>query len=77
MKKVLNHLLEQPEATVKEVFSRIASFPKLQVLREGLKLFMRHFLLKGSSQAGVAVTLEEQVTVAERALLSGETKMRL
>lgn len=51
MKKVLYQVLTQyPDYVVTDVFSRIAPFPKLKVLREGLKLFMNHFLLKSKTK---------------------------
>ena len=59
-----------------EVFSRVASFPALAALREGLSLFMRHFLLKGLVGEERAALLE-RVEMAEKALNSRESGMKM
>ena len=79
MKKCISSLLlDHPEHTVRDAFLRIAPLPKLAFLREGLKLFMRHFLLKG--KAVTEDKLEElkmRVDIAERSMSSGEGSFRL
>ncbi|CAB3981888.1 Nucleolar MIF4G domain-containing 1 [Paramuricea clavata] len=43
--EMLTHiLLDYPESTTREVFSRIAPLTKLDTLKESLKLFMKHFM---------------------------------
>jgi nucleolar MIF4G domain-containing protein 1 len=81
MKRVLSSLLQdQPEHVMRDVFLRISSLPKLQVLREGIKLFMRHFLLRGSKKTlepDARLRLEEAINIAEKALTSADAKMVL
>ena len=81
MKQVLsNLLLDQPEHVMRDVFLRISSFPKLQVLREGIKLFMRHFLVRGSKKTlepDARTRLEGLVDLAEKALTSSDAKFVL
>lgn len=59
---------------------RISGIPKLGALREGLKLFISHFLV-GSAQAPgpaeEAALLSERAQVATRALETKETKLKL
>lgn len=45
------------------------------MLREGLKLFISHFLLKGAAEE--ATLLWEQAQVATRALEAREAKLKL
>ncbi|KAK2141331.1 hypothetical protein LSH36_1120g01062 [Paralvinella palmiformis] len=80
IKRVLtNLLLNQPEHIIRDVFIRIATIPKLHLLREGLILFMTHFLLRGtkSLDADVKLTLEQRVLIAEKMLTTGEVKLML
>ena len=72
MKKILKSLLSEKDASVKKIFLPIAGHPKLKVLREGLKLFMRHFLLKGEKKIA---ELEKKIEIAEKALNSGDKKL--
>merc|ERR1712150_207807 len=37
-------LLNYPQSAVKATFQRIASLPKLSLLRQGIKLFLRQYL---------------------------------
>ena len=75
MKKVLHQLLTQyPDYVLSDVFTRIAPFPKLKMLREGLSLFMNHFLLKSKrrivkAEENIQIeTLKEKIKVAENAM---------
>ncbi len=73
MKKLLNRLLTQyPDHVVGDVFSRIAPFPKLKMLREGLKLFMNHFLLRSKSKelkdSKSLDFLKEKISLAENSM---------
>ncbi|XP_078573568.1 nucleolar MIF4G domain-containing protein 1-like [Branchiostoma floridae x Branchiostoma japonicum] len=69
-------LLEPEENTVQAMFSRVAKFPKLQQFRNGLRLFMSHFLMKKKSKMGdeIAQKLRTRLRMAERALLSTGSK---
>ena len=77
MKRVLHKLLTQyPEYVITDVFSRIAPFPKLKLLREGLKLFMNHFLLKGKTkelkdEKDIEI-LKEKIALAENGMGSSD-----
>ncbi|XP_064648395.1 nucleolar MIF4G domain-containing protein 1-like isoform X2 [Lineus longissimus] len=75
---LLGLLVDHADYTIKDVFHRIATFPKLHVLREGLKLFLHHFILKNKEKYPTGdVNLEQRVKMAEAALKSGETKLRM
>ena len=54
-------------------------YPKLSQLRDGLKLFMRHFILKENSKKCVNISEEfkASVTQAEHNLLAGDKKFML
>ncbi|XP_040022796.2 nucleolar MIF4G domain-containing protein 1 isoform X2 [Gasterosteus aculeatus] len=59
------------------LFGRISGIPKLGMLREGLKLFISHFLLKNAKSRGPAeqaATLSERAQVATKAM---EAKLKL
>ncbi|CAG0919078.1 unnamed protein product [Notodromas monacha] len=64
---------------VVDVFLRISQSTKLNELRESLKLFMHHFLLKNKSKLSPeqADLLEERVALADKALASGQKKFSL
>jgi nucleolar MIF4G domain-containing protein 1 len=56
LKQVLQEiLLDYPDHVIQDVFSRIAPLTKLHLLHEGLKLFMRHFLLGKKSKNRVVI----------------------
>ncbi|XP_077978502.1 nucleolar MIF4G domain-containing protein 1-like [Glandiceps talaboti] len=77
---LLELLLHTPKDASKAVFSRIASYPKLQPLRDGLRLFMHHFLLrqkhKMSEESSIG-KLKAMVTVAEEAMQGHDSSMML
>ena len=78
LKTVLQSLLMNfQEQTVTGTFSRIAAFPKLTQLREALKVFMRHFLLRKVRGTEEGQELEARIELAVRGLGSAETAMRL
>lgn len=59
---------------------RISGIPKLGTLREGLKLFISHFLLKSAQSQGPAehaALLLERAQVATKALETKEAKLKL
>lgn len=75
LKHVVGGILkaEGGDDIIRRVFSRISPLGQLATLKDGLRLFMRHFLLRGSE----AESLRPRVTVAEKALASGESAMRM
>ncbi|CAH1776366.1 unnamed protein product, partial [Owenia fusiformis] len=70
-------LLNYDNDVIEYTFKRIASQPNLHMLREGLRLFIRHFLVKSKALAEQRADLESKVKVLEKALSSAEVKMRL
>lgn len=59
---------------------RISGIPKLGMLREGLKLFISHFLLRSAQSQGAAehaALLPERAQVATKALEAKEVKLKL
>lgn len=74
MKTVLKSLLlDYEEDIVKEVFVRIAGSPKLNLLRDGLKIFMNVFLLRDKKlQSELKETLIKRIEIADKALRCGE-----
>ena len=73
MKRILHRLLTQyPDYVITDVFSRIAPFPKLKILRESLKLFMNHFLLKSKTKElkdkESIDSLKEKIKLAENCM---------
>ncbi|XP_071158914.1 nucleolar MIF4G domain-containing protein 1-like [Mytilus edulis] len=78
LKQVLQEiLLDHPDHVMQEVFSRIAPLTKLHLLHEGLKLFMRHFLVGKKSKQEQNKLLIERVSLAEKALSAGHSKFQL
>ncbi|XP_034057112.1 nucleolar MIF4G domain-containing protein 1 [Gymnodraco acuticeps] len=81
LRQLLTKLLKEmePEELV-SVFGRISGIPKLGMLREGLKLFISHFLLKSIRNQGAAEQAEElteRAKVASRAMEAKEVKLKL
>lgn len=59
---------------------RLSDNPKLGMLREGLKLFLTHFLLKNvqaQKNTEEASLLKERVELATKALQAKESKLKL
>ncbi|XP_052096195.1 nucleolar MIF4G domain-containing protein 1-like isoform X11 [Mytilus californianus] len=78
LKQVLQEiLLDHADHVMQEVFSRIAPLTKLHLLHEGLKLFMRHFLVGKKSKQDQNKLLVERVSLAEKALSAGHSKFQL
>ncbi|XP_067864329.1 nucleolar MIF4G domain-containing protein 1 [Heptranchias perlo] len=80
LRQVLHKLLvdTEPEELI-TIFQRISGIPKLAMLREGLKLFITHFLLKNASSMGTseqANLLKERVDIAEKALQTKDTILK-
>ncbi|XP_040922092.1 nucleolar MIF4G domain-containing protein 1 [Toxotes jaculatrix] len=81
LRQMLTKLLKEtePEDLV-SIFGRISGIPKLGMLREGLKLFISHFLLKNAQSQGPAeqaAMLSERAQVATKAMEAKEAKLRL
>uniref|UniRef100_V5ICD5 Protein involved in high osmolarity signaling pathway n=2 Tax=Ixodes ricinus TaxID=34613 RepID=V5ICD5_IXORI len=64
------------EAICEKVFLKVAEVPKLHLLREGVRLFLRHFFLRDADQVdpSLRATLEERVAAAEDVLSLGDKK---
>ncbi|XP_037985452.1 nucleolar MIF4G domain-containing protein 1 [Motacilla alba alba] len=81
LRQVLSTLLTKAdEEEITDIFMRISDNPKLGVLREGLKLFLTHFLLKhaqAQKSAEEASLLKERVELATKALEAKEPKLKL
>ncbi|XP_057272461.1 nucleolar MIF4G domain-containing protein 1 [Pezoporus wallicus] len=81
LRQVLSMLLIKTDAEdLCDIFVRISDNPKLGMLREGLKLFLTHFLLKNvqaQKSAEEASLLKERVELATKALQAKECKLRL
>jgi len=76
LRAVLGGLLaELGEVELTECFKGVAAQPGLDTFRQSLRLFLSHFLL--NQRAGVTEQLRERVALAERALLSGSSKLKL
>ncbi|TDG97365.1 hypothetical protein EPR50_G00225340 [Perca flavescens] len=81
LRQVLTKLLKDIEPEdLASIFGRISGIPKLGMLREGLKLFISHFLLKNAQSQGPAeqaVMLSERAQVATKAMEAKEAKLKL
>ncbi|XP_061205461.1 nucleolar MIF4G domain-containing protein 1 [Neopsephotus bourkii] len=81
LRQVLSMLLIKTDAEdLCDIFVRVSDNPKLGMLREGLKLFLTHFLLKNvqaKKSAEEASLLRERVELATKALQAKESKLRL
>ncbi|XP_026148323.1 nucleolar MIF4G domain-containing protein 1 [Mastacembelus armatus] len=81
LRQVLTKLLKETEPDdLAGIFGRISGIPKLGMLREGLKLFISHFLLKNAQSQGPAeqaAKLLEHAQVATRAMEAKEAKLKL
>ena len=60
-------LINEPDFVA--IFSRIAGIPKLKVLRDSLKVFMRHFLYRKKRDESIEL-LRKNIELAETALNS-------
>lgn len=81
LRQILSKLLQQtqPEDLV-QMFGRISGIPKLGMLREGLKLFIRHFLLRSAQTQGSAeqnTQLSEQAEIAIKAMEARDSQLKL
>ncbi|XP_054712602.1 nucleolar MIF4G domain-containing protein 1-like isoform X2 [Uloborus diversus] len=76
---LLGILLHDSEETCCAVFKRIAPAKNLSLLREGLRLFMHHFLLSNQSkfEPEVSEKLSDRIKLAESALNSAKHAFKL
>ncbi|XP_037239728.1 nucleolar MIF4G domain-containing protein 1 [Falco rusticolus] len=81
LRQVLSMLLTKTDPEeLSDIFVRISDNPKLGLLREGLKLFLAHFILKNAQaqrSAEEASLLKERVELATKALQAKESKLKL
>uniref|UniRef100_A0A3Q2QRU4 Nucleolar MIF4G domain-containing protein 1 n=1 Tax=Fundulus heteroclitus TaxID=8078 RepID=A0A3Q2QRU4_FUNHE len=81
LRQVLTKLLKETEPEeIAGIFGRISGIPKLGMLREGLKLFIGHFLLKNCRSQGPAehaALLQERAQVATKAMETKDAKLKL
>lgn len=81
LRQVLTKLLRDTEPEeIGSIFGRISGIPKLGMLREGLKLFISHFLLKNSQSQGSSEQvslLRERAQVATKAMETKDAKLKL
>ncbi|XP_053714338.1 nucleolar MIF4G domain-containing protein 1 [Synchiropus splendidus] len=81
LRQVLTKLLKETQpADLVTIFGRISGIPKLGMLREGLKLFISHFLLKNAQSQDSpeqAAMLLERAQLATRAMDAKEAKLKL
>lgn len=81
LRQVLYKLLMEAEAEeLSHIFGRVSDNPKLGMLREGLKLFMTHFLLKNAraqKSPEEADLLKERVELATTALQAKDSRLKL
>ncbi|XP_062424818.1 nucleolar MIF4G domain-containing protein 1 isoform X4 [Rhea pennata] len=81
LRQVLSTLLIKTDAEdLSDIFGRISENPKLGMLREGLKLFLTHFLLKNvqAHKSGEEASfLKERVELASKALQAKESRLKL
>ncbi|XP_018550875.1 nucleolar MIF4G domain-containing protein 1 [Lates calcarifer] len=81
LRQMLTKLLKETEPEdITSIFGRISGIPKLGMLREGLKLFISHFLLKNAQSQGPAeqaAMLSERAQVATKAMEAKEAKLKL
>uniref|UniRef100_A0A8B9S5Q0 Nucleolar MIF4G domain-containing protein 1 n=1 Tax=Apteryx owenii TaxID=8824 RepID=A0A8B9S5Q0_APTOW len=81
LRQVLSMLLiKTDDEDLSDIFGRISENPKLGMLREGLKLFLTHFLLKNvqaHKSDEEASLLKERVELASKALQAKESRLKL
>lgn len=81
LRQILTKLLKETDPEeLACIFGKISGIPKLGMLREGLKLFISHFLLKNVQSQGAAeqaALLSERAQVATKAMEAKEAKLKL
>ncbi|KYO46932.1 nucleolar MIF4G domain-containing protein 1 [Alligator mississippiensis] len=81
LRQVLSMLLIKTDSEeLSNIFGRLSDNPKLGMLREGLKLFLSHFLLKNvqaHTTAEEASLLKDRVEFVSRTLQAKESRLKL
>jgi nucleolar MIF4G domain-containing protein 1 len=79
IKHILLDLMSEPDTKLMAApFLVVAGYPKLSVFRDGLRLFMRHFMLKHADKNGEnKEELKMKVEAADMALMAGEKRLVL
>lgn len=81
LRQMLTKLLKETDPEdLTCIFGKISGIPKLGMLREGMKLFISHFLLKNVPSQGAAeqaALLSERAQVATRAMEAKEATLKL
>ncbi|XP_064188848.1 nucleolar MIF4G domain-containing protein 1 [Anguilla rostrata] len=81
LRQVLTKLLNGTDpGELESIFGRISGLPKLGMLREGLKLFISHFLLKNTQAPGAAEQarlLTVRAEVATKAMEAKDARLKL
>ncbi|XP_060731228.1 nucleolar MIF4G domain-containing protein 1 [Tachysurus vachellii] len=76
LRQILSRLFQHTqEEDLVQIFSRISGVPKLGMLREGLKLFIKHFLLRRTQTEGTLLTTRAEVAI--KAMEAHDTKLML
>lgn len=75
---ILGILLYKNEQACLQVFERISVSPQLQAFREGLRLFINHFLIKSIDSSsmlnGKEIMLKKRAELADKILISHGSK---
>jgi len=77
---LLGILLQKNVEQLVEAFQAVSESPKLNLFREGLRLFMQHFLIKQSSKLSESVDKElmkKRIRLSETALLTAGSNLKL
>jgi len=69
-------LMDQEEELVAASFKAISEQANLNFFRESLRLFMHHFMLKQSKEVDL-IAIRRRISIAEKALMSSSSKLRL
>lgn len=81
LRQMLTKLLKETDPEdLACIFGKVSGIPRLGMLREGLKLFISHFLLKNAQSQGAAEQaglLSERAQVATKAMEAKEAKLKL
>uniref|UniRef100_A0A3B3ZEH5 Nucleolar MIF4G domain-containing protein 1 n=1 Tax=Periophthalmus magnuspinnatus TaxID=409849 RepID=A0A3B3ZEH5_9GOBI len=81
LRQIMTKLLKETKPEdLTSIFGKISGISKLGMLREGLKLFISHFVLKNAQSQGQAeqvAQLSERAQVATRAMEAKEAKLKL
>merc|ERR1719158_515663 len=69
-------LMDQEEELVIASFKAISEQGNLNFFRESLRLFMHHFMFRQSKEVDLS-TVQKRISLAEKALMSSSSKLRL